>query len=339
MLRWLLVRSAWAVVTLIGITFVTFVVIDRAPVDRAELAVMHPDAERVFANAAARDAAIRQLRIRHGLIDPVTGEPVPAWRRYGRWLGDAALLRFAGPGEDHGALWRRLGAALPVTAWLGGLALLVAFGLGMPLGAWLGLRAGTRADRTVSAMLLVGAGIPEFLAGTLLLLALSSAWLQWLPASGLRSPGSENWLFAWQLVDFARHLVLPVTVMALGPLVLVTRFVRDSVARAAKAPFVASMHALGIDARIVRARLLRHGCAPVATLAGSLLPMLVGGSIVVENLFALDGVGHLAFGAARQREQPMLMTIVVISSIATLVAFVLSDLLHRIVDSRVRLQR
>jgi peptide/nickel transport system permease protein len=67
--------------------------------------------------------------------------------------------------------------------------------------------------------------------------------------------------------------------------------------------------------------------------------MLVGGSIVVENLFALDGVGHLAFSAACQREQPMLMAIVVISSVVTLAAFVLSDLLHRLVDTRVRLQR
>ncbi|MGB3969600.1 MAG: ABC transporter permease, partial [Planctomycetota bacterium] len=219
------------------------------------------------------------------------------------------------------------------------LALLAAFGLGVPLGAWLGLRAGTRADRVASSALLVGAGIPEFLAGTLLLMLFSSVWLHWLPAGDLRSPGSEYWLFPWQLVDFARHLVLPVTVLALGPMVLVARFVRDSVARAARAPFAATLRALGTDPAIVRSRLLRHGCAPAATLIGSLLPMLVGGSIVVENLFALDGLGHLAFDAARRQEHPMVMAIVVVLSVVTLGAFVLSDVLHRVLDSRVELRR
>lgn len=339
MLRWLIVRLGQALLAMLVITFTTFVLIDQSPVDRAELEVMRVDGERTFTGADARAEAIRQLRIRHGLLDPETGRPTPLLTRYGRWLANAVQLRFGGPGDDHAALWGRLATALPVTMWLGALALLVAFGLGVPLGTWLGLRAGTAADRAASAVLLVGVGIPEFLAGTLLLLAFSSAWLQWLPASGLRSPGAENWLLPWQLVDFAQHLVLPVLVLACGPFVLVVRFVRDSVARAADAPFVVGMRALGIDPRVVRSALLRHGCAPVATLVGSLLPILVGGSIVVENLFALDGVGHLAFAAAQQKEQPMMMAIVVIGSAVTLAAFVLSDWLHRWFDSRVRLVR
>ncbi len=338
MKRWLLVRLLWIVVTLLGITFVTFVVVDQAPVDRAELAIARGAGERAFADAGAREAAILQLRIRYGMVDPVTLEPAPVWRRYWSWLCNAATLRFGGPHDDHEALWRRLARALPVTMWIGGLSLLVGLGLGVALGVWLGLRMASRRARVVSSVLLVIAGIPEFLAATLLLLAFSSAWLQWLPASGLRSLGAENWTLPWQLFDFARHLVLPVLVMSTGPLVLVSRFVRDSVARAAQAPFVASMQALGIDSAIVRARLLRHGCAPVATLAGSLLPMLVGGSIVVENLFSLDGLGHLAFQAVTEQDQPMLMAIVVIGSVVTLAAFVISDVLHRVIDARVRLQ-
>ncbi|MBL8754796.1 MAG: ABC transporter permease [Planctomycetes bacterium] len=339
MLRWLLVRLAWLVVTLLGITFVTFVVVDLAPGDRAEMTVVSSGSERAFLDQEAREAAILQLRVRHGMVDPETFAPYPVWQRYGRWLGNAVMLRFAGPGEDHAALWQRLAKALPVTAWLGGLALLIVFGCGIPLGAWLGLRAGSRVDRTVSTVLLVGMGIPEFLLASLLLLAFSVAWLQVLPVAGLRTPGSEQWNFAWQLVDFAKHLVLPVGVLAFAPMVMVSRFVRDSVARAATSPFVASMHALGVPPEVVRARLLRHGCAPVATLVGSLLPMLVGGSIVVESLFALDGVGHLAVRAALAQEQPMLMAILVVGSLVTLAALVVSDLLHRVVDARVRLPR
>lgn len=336
MLRWLLARCVWLVVVLLGITFVTFVVIDAAPVDRAELRVAAPGGERSFADPAAREAAILQLRIRYGMVDAETLQPAPLLARYGAWLGNAVRLRFAGPHDDHAVLWRRIGAALPVTATIGGLALLSAFALGIGAGVWLGRRAGSRSERAASAALLLGAALPEFLLATLLLLAFSSAWLQWLPASGLASPGAEQWSWGARLVDRAWHLALPVFVTALGPTVLVARFVRDAVARAAQAPFVQALHALGLPAAVVRRRLLRHGLTPVATLVGSLLPMLVGGSIVVENLFALDGLGHLAFTATMQLDQPMLMALVVLGSLVTLTGFVLSDALHRLVDPRVR---
>ncbi|MGB3965164.1 MAG: hypothetical protein WBO45_00440, partial [Planctomycetota bacterium] len=114
MLRWLLVRLGQAAVTLLAVTFVTFLLVDQAPLDRAELAVLQAE-ERAFPDAAARDAAIRQLRIRYGALDPETGERVPGWLRYGTWLANAATGRFGGAGDDHGALLRRLRQALPVT--------------------------------------------------------------------------------------------------------------------------------------------------------------------------------------------------------------------------------
>jgi peptide/nickel transport system permease protein len=336
-MRWLLVRLLWLVAMLIGITAVTFVVIDAAPVDRAEIAIQQVAPERAFPDARAREAAIVQLRIRHGMVDPVTKQKVPLWSRYAHWLANAATLRFGGPGDDHDALWRRLGEALPVTLLLGALALFVAFGAGVPAGVWFGLRTGSRADRAATTGLLLAAAMPEYLAATLLTLAFSAAWLQWLPDAGLRSSGAEAWSFPAQLFDFGCHLLMPVCVMALGPLVLVTRFVRDAVARAEQAPFVAAMRALGVDERLVRARLVRHGCVPVATLVGSLLPMLVGGSLVVENVFALDGIGHLAYASVVELQQPLLMAIVTLGSLLTLAGLVLSDWLHRVVDARVRL--
>jgi len=335
--RWFLIRLLWLVLTLFGVTFVTFFVLDRAPVDRAEIEASVAARSGSFADMQRRDEAIQRLRIRYGMIDAETLEPLPLWRRYAAWLGNAATLRLAGPGEDNRALWRRLGEALPVTMLLGGLSMLFAVGLGLPLGVWLGRRAGRRRERFWSAALLVAIGIPEFLMATLLLLAFSVLWVQWFPISGLRSIGAEQWTFGWQLLDFAHHLALPVLVMAVGPMVMISRFVRDAVARASVAPFMTSLRALGVDRRVVGRRLLRHGATPVATLAGGLLPMLVGGSIVVENLFALDGLGHLAFTAVVSLDQAMVMALVLLTSVVTLVALLLSDVLHRIVDARVRL--
>lgn len=335
--RWFLIRLLWLLVTLFGITFVTFFFLDRAPVDRAELEAMKARAVNSYVDVQHRDESVQRLRVQLGMIDPVTGEPLPLLRRYTSWLTNALTLRLAGPGEDHDALWRRLGEALPVTVLLGGLTLLLALGCGMPLGVWLGRRVGRRRERLWSATMLVAIGIPEFLFATLLLLTFSVVWVQWFPAGGLRSIGADQWTFFWQVIDFAWHLALPVFVMAIAPVVMVTRFVRDSVARAAAAPFATNLRALGVSPKVVSRRLLRHGAVPVATLAGGLLPMLVGGSIIVENLFSLDGLGHLAFRAVLDQDQAIIMAIVLLTSLVTLLSLLVSDLLHRVVDARVRL--
>jgi peptide/nickel transport system permease protein len=338
MTRWLLIRLAWCLVMLFGITFITFAVFDLAPVDRAEIEVMRAAQDGSVADAASRDAAILRLRVHYGMLDATTLEPAPVWRRYLAWLGNAATLQLAGPGADNDVFWRRLWQAVPVTAWLGGLSLLVIFGVALPLGSWLGLRAGSRADRIASTCMLALVGVPEFLLATLLLLTFSVLWVQWLPSSGLRSPGSSTWSAGWQVFDFLRHLLLPVLAMSAAPSVMVARFVRDSVARAAVAPFAVSMRALGVDEGVLRWRLLRHGCTPVATLTGGLLPMLVGGSIVVETMFSLDGLGQMAFQAVMNQDQATVMALVLLTSIVTLLSFLLSDVLLRVVDPRVRLQ-
>jgi ABC-type dipeptide/oligopeptide/nickel transport system permease component len=335
--RWFLLRILWLLVTLLGVTFVTFLALDLAPVDRAEIEVMKARQADSYVDTAHRNESIRKLRVHFGMADPVTGEPLSLWRRYSGWLGNALTLRLAGPGEDHAALWRRLAEALPVTMLLGGISLLVALLLGLPVGVWLGRRVGQGRERFWSSVMLTAIGVPEFLMASLLLLAFSVVWVQWFPAGSLRSIGADEWSFFRQLIDFLWHLALPVLVMSIGPLVMVTRFVRDAVARASAAPFVTNLRALGVEPKTVNRRLLRHGAVPVATLTGGLLPMVVGGSIIVENQFSLDGLGHLAFRAVLGQDQAVVMALVLLTSAVTLLALLVSDLMHRLVDARVRL--
>ena len=92
-MRWLAGRLLWAVLTLFGITLLTFLVVEAGPVDRAEVLVERAAAERTFADAAERERAVAQLRVRYGLVDPATGERRSVWDRYGAWLGDAVQLR------------------------------------------------------------------------------------------------------------------------------------------------------------------------------------------------------------------------------------------------------
>ncbi len=334
---WLCKRLLWIVFTLLGITLVTFAVFDLAPVDRATVEVARAAQDGAFVDAPARELAIVQLRLRYGTLDPQTYAPRPLLERYRHWLGRAVRLDFAGPNEDPAALWERFFAALPVTMLLGALTLLVALGVGVPLGGRLGVDAGSRLDRFVGRALLLCSGLPEYLVGTLLLLLFAGVLWNVFPSHGLVSAGAHDWNVVARAADLIWHLVLPVTVMALGPAVVVVRFVRDAVARAAAQPFADHWLALGLPPQVVRSRLRHHGAVPLATLAGGLLPMLVGGSVVVENLFSLNGLGRLAFEAVRDQEQSMVMLVVVVGSLATLSSMLLSDLLHRCVDPRVRL--
>jgi peptide/nickel transport system permease protein len=335
--QWLLLRCLLAIPTLLGISLLTFLVLDLAPLDRAALEVANQSEQGALTEPQARAQALQRLRIQYGLVDPATLAPVPVLERYRRWLVGAVGLELAGPNEDPAQFWRRLGDALPVSLLLGGLALAVALGLGVPLGAWLGMRAGGRIDRAVTLLLFVALGLPEVLLATLLLLVFGSAGLGWLPTAGLHADGAEQLPALARLVDLLRHLALPVAVLAIGPLLLITRFLRESVARAAAATPALNLRVLGLEPQLQRRRLLRHGFAPLATLTGSLLPLLVGGSIVVETVFSLEGIGRLAFIAVRDKDQAMVMTITLLVSVVTLGALVLSDVLHRLADPRVRL--
>jgi peptide/nickel transport system permease protein len=332
----LLKRLLWAIPALLGISLVTFLLVDLAPADRALLAL---EGSESAATAEARAEALHHLRVRFGLVDPVTGEELPFAVRYLRWLGHAVRLDFAGASEDPAHFARRIETALPVTLLLSFLAVAAAVGVALPLGTWLGLRKDAPLARAVDAGLLALWGVPQILLGTLLVLFVGGGLgRSLLPVGGLRSPGAEAWPLPAQAVDLLAHLVLPVATLALGPTVWLTRQLRESVARAAQHDFVAALRGLGMAEAVVRRRIVRNGLAPLATAAGTLLPMLVSGSVIVERIFAVPGLGDLSCRAVLAREVPMVMAMTMLVSVATLLGMVVSDLAHRALDPRVTLR-
>lgn len=329
-------RVLWMLPTLLGISVVTFLLMDLAPVDRARIELVQQQGTGLT-DADERQLALTRLQVRYGLRDPVTLEPRSVWRRYGEWLGNALTFDLAGPGEDRERFTQRLRSALPVTLLVGVLALSLAAAAGIPLGGWLGMRAGGAGDRRMSLLLFVAAGLPEFLVATFLVLLFGGVLLDWFPTAGLYTDGSEGWSLPRRLLDMAWHLLLPVVTLALAPAMLIARFLRESVSRTDRSDFAVNLRAWGLPEEQVCKRVLRNALAPLATLVGSLLPMLVGGSVVVETVFSLDGLGRLAWDAVLGRDQGMVMALTLLASLVTLGGLLLSDLLQRAVDPRVRL--
>lgn len=334
--RYFISRALWFLPMLLGITLVTFVVLDWLPVDRevTEVAASMPNA-----GEAKRALAVRQLRVELGMLDPVTFEPIPVWERYLHWLESVARFDLRSTYTDPAVFRARFGDALTISAMLGLASISIALVLGIVLGTWLGMRRGALADRAVGSALMIGYSLPEFLIATFLLLTLGGAWFEpVLFPGGLRSEGAEAWSITDQWIDLLGHLVMPITTLLLVPLAIVTRHVREAVGRAVDSEHVAAMRNWGLPESAIRRSVMRHGLAPVATLVGTMLPATIGGSVVVERVFAIPGLGKMAFDAVLDKDVGVVMALTLLGASVTLVALTLSDVLHRRVDARVSLR-
>jgi len=264
--------------------------------------------------------AEREALRRHYGLD----RPLPA--QFLVWLGRAFTLDFGTSLVDGRPVVRKIAERLPGTLLLMGTALALAGFLALPVGLRAARRAGGAVDRALGVSLLVLYALPTFWLGTLLLtfLGRGGGFLGWFPVLGP--------LEGERLLDRLHHLVLPALCLAAPLFAVLTRQVRAGALEALRAPFVAAARGRGAPAREVLRRHVRpHAAAPLVALLGLLVPRALGGSVVVETLFTLPGVGSLGFEAASRRDLPVVLGLTALTAVATLIGSALSDaLLHRL---------
>ncbi len=321
MRRYVSRRLLQMIPTFLGITALTFAVAHLAPGDPLQLDPESPAA--AGAAAAARERA--------GLE-----EPLPL--QYVRWLGRVATFDFGRSLVDHRPVSELLSETLPRTLLLALLALLVAYGLAIPLGVYQAARPRSLASRALSTLFFVAYSVPSFWVAVLLLLFLAGArGVSWFPFDGLHSAnastlGPLGWLF-----DTAWHLVLPVACLAYATLAVVSRQVRVAMLDALSQEYVTAARARGIGQRSILFRhALRNSLLPIITMLSFSLPYLIGGSVVVERAFGIPGMGLLAFEAIGTRDYPVVMAVATLSAVVTMLGLLLADLLYAAVDPRIR---
>ncbi|MFN8632445.1 MAG: ABC transporter permease [Chloroflexota bacterium] len=316
MTRFIVRRLVQAVLTLLGITVLTFALLRLAPGDPVSLMVAG-SSEMTAAELAA-------LRAAYGVDDPIP-------QQYARWLG---RLLVGDLGQS--LLYKRpvsqmIGATLGNTLQLSGLALLVALLVGVPLGTLAAMRRGSLADQLIRVLSVVGHAVPPFWLGLLFILTLS-VQLRMFPVGGMLSIGASD----WDLGDRLAHLVGPVLTLSLAGIANYTRYLRTEVLEVLAQDYVRTARAKGLHERAVTAlHVLRNALLPVVTALGGILATLVSGSLVVEQVFAWPGMGRLTFEAARAKDYPVVMGVVVLSSGLLLLSYLLRDLLYGVVDPRV----
>lgn len=323
MKRYLARRLASTVVTLAGIVLAVFLLIHAAPGDPALLyAGVHPG-ERVS------EAVLAEIRMEHGLDRPLPAQ-LAAWTaRAARFdLGESILHR-RGVAD-------LIGERLPPTLLLNGLALLLAVVIGVPIGVASATRPGSFFDRASAATLFFLYSLPAFWTA-LLLIEIFGVRLQLLPLFGAVAAGHDALGIGGRFADRLVHLILPVTVLAYGMIAFLARFVRSSLREVLGEEYVRTARAKGAGmATVVWSHAFRNALVPMVSLLGVVIPWLLSGSVVVEQIFQWNGIGSLFFGAILSRDFPLVMGLTLVSALVTVAASVISDVLYAVVDPRIR---
>ncbi|HEY2994384.1 MAG TPA: ABC transporter permease [Methylomirabilota bacterium] len=327
MLVYALRRLVLAIPLLIGITFVSFLVIHLAPGDPVaalaggDLTMTH-DPE-----------GYKKLVELYGLDKPL---PVQYWN----WLTRLARLDFGHSFAPHGRpVLTMIAERLPITLLLNIVEILIIVALAVPIGVLSATRQYSTFDKSTTMFVFIGFATPDFWLA-LLLMILFGVQLGWLPISGLRSMNAEYMTFWQQQGDFLSHLLLPITVATFGGLAGFSRYMRQSMLEVIRQDYIQSARAKGLTERVVVGKhALRNALLPIVTILGLSLPGLIGGSVIVETIFAIPGMGQLMVQAAFERDYPVLMGNLVIVSTITLLANLAADVAYGLVDPRIRVGR
>jgi len=323
---YILKRLLLMIPTLFGITLITFAVSHLAPGQTH--AVGGTDTGQLRGRLTSEQ--IRQWRKLHHLDKPIHVQ-------YVYWLGDVAKLNFGNSFKDGRPVIDKIGERLPITMTLSLTAIFLVYLIAIPLGVHSATHQYKVSDRITTFILFVLYSLPSFwVAHMLLTYACGGDYLNMFPLAGVSSPGaSEMGPLRW-LLDRIWHLVLPVVCYTYAGLAGLSRYTRAGMLEVLRQDYVRTARAKGLSEHVVVMKhAFRNSLIPIVTLIAGLLPALLGGSVIVEQIFSIPGLGRLGFEAVLNRDYNVIMGFTVVGATLTLVGILLSDLLYAVVDPRI----
>jgi peptide/nickel transport system permease protein len=297
---------------LIGTAVIVFLILRLVPGDPAG----------AILGANATPAQLRQVRIDLGLDRPI-------YQQFGSWLAGVVRGDFGHDYITNQSITSEMADRLPVTAELAGFAFVLAVVVAVPLGVIAAVRRGGWIDGIVQAVSVITIAVPDFVFGILSILLFSLA-LGMFPSSGY-VPITES--FSLNL----HSLVLPAVSLALGLAGVLARVTRSAMLDVLQADYVRFARANGMSAASVIFRYaLRNAAIPIVTVAGLQVGYLLGGTVVVEQLFAIPGVGQLVVQAMLNRNYPVVQTCVLIFVLGFIIVNLIADLLYAVLNPKIR---
>ena len=309
------------VVMVFAIIVANFLLVHAAPGDPASV---------IAGEAGAADPQfLAQLRAQFGLDQPLSTQ---LWLYVSHVAQGDLGVSYRQQRPVLGLILERLSATLLLT----GTAFVLAIAGGVTLGALAARRVGRTSDSLITVLALGLYATPIFWVGLMLVLVFS-VWLDWLPSFGMNAVGADLTGTA-AVLDTARYLLLPALTLGLFYMAVYARLTRAAMLEVASQDFVRTARAKGVpEGGVQRRHVLRNALLPVITVAGIQAGQLVGGSILVETVFAWPGIGRLAFDALLARDYQILLGVFLATSVLVLVFNLVTDLLYAWIDPRVEM--
>lgn len=308
----------------LGITLITFIVIHLAPGDPVEVQTEMS----LKASAQAKE----NLRKLYGLDKPVHIQ-------YFEWIKRFIKLDFGKSMVDGQKVINKIFETIPITLIIALLSLILIFIVAIPLGVYSATRQYSLFDKISTVGVFIGFSVPEFWLA-LLLMILFGVHLGWLPISGIQSIDVSNMNSFERILDWIKHLILPVSITAFGGLASLSRYSRSSMLEVIKQDYIRTAYAKGLrEHDVVFKHALRNALLPIITILGLSIPGLIGGSVIFEQIFSIPGMGRLFFSSAMSRDYPTIMGILTIGAVLTLIGNLVADISYAFVDPRIRVRK
>jgi microcin C transport system permease protein len=339
MVKYFLRRLGIIIPTLFGVTIVVFLIINMAPGGPIEQKL-----QQMRFGSGAESTASGVHGGTHGVSDEVMealkrqyGFDKPLYQRYLLWLKNLSKLDFGESFTYEEPVIDVITSKFPVSLQFGVVSLLLSYLVSIPLGILKAIRKGGAFDIVSSFILFILYSIPPFMLAILLIVFFSGgSFFEWFPVGGLSSEGYDELSLFEQVTDRAYHFFLPLVCYTIGSFTSLTILMKNSLLEEIKKDYIRTARAKGVDEKIVYMKhALKNALIPIVTGLGGFLSIFFAGSLLLETIFQLDGIGLLSYKSVLARDYNVIMGLVFLQSALFLFGNVLSDFAYVLVDPRI----
>ncbi len=321
--KFLIKRLINIFILLIGITAISFCVIHLAPGSPVDIQTsLNPKITKEYKE---------RLRKLYGLDKPL-------YVQYFNWLKNVAKFNFGYSfAPDHKKVITKIKERIGITITINLISIILIFFIAIPIGVICAVNENNWIDKILTTFVYIGYAMPSFWFA-LLVMIFFGIYLGWLPISGIKSLNHDYLSFWGRIMDYTKHLILPLLVSTFGGIAGLSRYVRNNMVEVLKTEYILAAKGRGIPEKTVYFKhALKNVMLPVITIVGLSIPGLIGGSVIFESIFGIPGMGQLFYQSVMSRDYPVIMGILTIGSFLTLIGNLIADICYSLADPRVKI--